>query len=803
MIHSLLPVDIQKKFDFESYISFPEIGFDTIEFDSRDISSIQNTLFVCLKGQKSDGHQYISQLIALGVKSFLISDRSFASQKANFYICNDTLLGFQKIAEHTRKDYKNEVIAITGSNGKTIVKEWLGQLLSTELNVCKSPKSFNSQIGVPYSVSRLKNQDCAIFETGISKAQEMNALEKIIQPTIGIFTNLGDAHNEGFTSLEAKLKEKVSLFRGSKKIIYCSDQDMVNKYISQKFSSEKRVSWGVDGKYKLSYSSKKNNTVISVNKYVFETSLVDNASLENASHCIVASLELGLSFATIQYGLSLLKSVDMRFEIKEGAAGNLILNDSYNNDLAGLKMVLDLAKKLNHSKSMILMASDFLHQDIHNQEWKKERDNLLLSAGLDQIFWVGEINQQPKGIKNISYFSKTEHLLAYLDCTKFVDTFFIIKGARQFKFEQLVLSLETKQHITRVEVNLSRLTQNYNYYKSLLLPKTKIMVMVKAFAYGTGIVEVAKLLEINKVDYLAVAYVDEGVLLRQNGISKPIMVMNVLLEDAEKLEKYTLEPEIYSLEQLRFFVQKTKNLKYHLKLDTGMHRLGFDKNTMPALIDFLNQNKDLEIQSILTHLAASDEVTHDDYTHKQLDTFQRYASEIEKTVGKTSLKHALNSAGIERFTKHQFDMVRLGIGIYGFGVKKPQELKQVICLKTHISQIRNLETHETVGYGRKGKLKKNSVIATIPIGYADGYDRRFSNGIGSVLIHGKEAKVIGNVCMDMTMIDVTDLNCQAGDEVIIYNDELTADVQAKKIGTISYELLTHLSERVRRIFFFE
>ena len=628
----------------------------------------------------------------------------------------------------------------------------------------------------------------------------MTALENIIQPKIGVFTNIGDAHSEGFDSLDQKIEEKFILFKNCEKIIYSSDQELIDQKMKATFAPHQLISWGKKGNYKVEYTSKENATQIKVNELVFETNLIDKASLENATHAIVSALELGLSVSSIQYGLSLLKSVDMRFELKEGARNNIILNDSYNNDLAGLKMTLDLAKKINLNQKMILLVSDFVHQDLEHGELKKELKQIIDSSDLSQIFWVGNSAQVDN---KTTCFASTKELANYIQSQNFSDTFFIVKGARQFEFEQLIDVLELKQHITRVEVNLSRLIQNYNYYKSLLKPQTKIMVMVKAFAYGTGIVEVAKLLEINQVDYLAVAYADEGVLLRNNGITKPIMVMNVMLEDYEHLVQYNLEPEIYSLEQLTYFSQKTNVLHYHIKLDTGMHRLGFDASNIDALVEFLGENKNIKVQSILTHLAATDEAIHDEYTKSQLSKFEAFCTKIEAQLSNKPLRHALNSAGIERFTDQQYDMVRLGIGIYGFGVKKDTPLKQVITLKTHISQIRSLDASETIGYGRKGKISRDSKIATIPIGYADGYDRRFSNGLGSVLINGHEAKVIGNVCMDMTMIDVTDIDCKAGDEVIVYNDVLTADKQATKIGTISYELLTHLSERVRRIFFFE
>lgn len=804
MIHQIFAEEVHKKLGFEAFISISKQSFDTIEFDSRDITHPEKTLFLCLKGQKSDGHAYIKSLIDLGVKSFLISDASYVNNQANFFLCEDTVVGFQALAQEIRKSFtKNNVIAITGSNGKTIVKEWLGQILSVRWNICKSPKSFNSQIGVPYSVSKLSNHDGAIFETGISQKGEMQALAETIQPNIVIFTNIGDAHSEGFENITQKIEEKALLGAEASSIIYCKEHTQIATILEQKYPKDKLISWGEDADFKVAYKTEDQKTIVKINEHTFQTLLVDKASLENATHCIVTSLVLGLDPKVIQFGLSLLKAVDMRFELKEGADNNMLLNDSYNNDLAGLKMTLDLAKKLNRNAKMVLLFSEFVHQDLIDETRDRELLFLLQNSNLEHVYWVGKSNAVTDKVTNCTCFAETKELAVFLQKNKLKDTFFVIKGARQFEFEQLVDVLELKQHITRVEVNLSSLIQNYNYYKSLLKPQTKIMVMVKAFAYGTGIVEVSKLLEMNQVDYLAVAYADEGVLLRQNGITKPIMVMNVVSDDLEHLLEYKLEPEIFSLEQLTYFTQKTTDLSYHLKLDTGMHRLGFDDDNLETLLQFLEQNPTLKVLSILSHLAATDEAQHDEYTYLQLQKFESYSQAIQKALGYKVNRHILNSAGIERFTDYQYDMVRLGIGVYGFGVKEAKSLKQVISLKTHISQTRKLVATETVGYGRKGKLTRDSIIATIPIGYADGYDRRFSNGVGSVLIHGKEAKVIGNVCMDMTMIDVTDIDCKAGDEVIVYNEVLSADSQAKKIGTISYELLTHLSERVRRIFYFD
>jgi Alr-MurF fusion protein len=800
VISKIFAAQLQNINSLSLHFGVTDTGFELIEFDSRDISVPTETLFVCLVGQKTNGHLYIDELIEKGVKYFLISDKKYISKKGNFILCPDTLQGFQTLAGLNRKQFNNNVIAITGSNGKTIVKEWLSQLLSTRFKVCKSPLSYNSQIGVPYSVAKLKDQELGLFEVGVSKLGEMQNLQSIVEPNIGIFTTIGDAHSEGFESIAQKIEEKLILFKNVHKLVYCNQQANLSAKIEQYLAPERRLSWGKKADIDVVWDTTDQRTKITIDRDLFEVDFIDEASLQNVTHAIVTALYLGVSSQQIQYGLSLLRNVDMRFEIKEGQNGNLLLNDSYNNDLSGLKMTLDLAKKMNKNQPMVLLASDFLDQNTSTTDWQKELKQVIASSNLSEICWVGK--QAPQ-LSKISHFAATKELAIYLEEKKHQNTFFIIKGARPFNFEQLVDGLEVKQHITRVEVNLSRLVQNYNYYKSTLTPTTKIMVMVKAFAYGTGIVEVAKLLEMNGVDYLAVAYTDEGILLRQSGVKTPIMVMNVLTEDLDNLVKYKLEPEIFALHQLAFFYAKTSQLTYHLKLDTGMHRLGFDKNTINELYAYLQENKGVKVQSILTHLASADSQTDDGYTQKQLTVFENYSTEIEKILGYKTLKHALNSAGITRFSHAQYNMVRLGIGIYGFGVMPNSPLKQVISLKTHVSQLRKLTKSETIGYNRKGKLTRDSIIATIPIGYADGFDRRFSNGVGEVLINGKLAPVVGNVCMDMTMIDVTDVHCKEGDEVIIYSDLLPVDRQAQKIGTISYELLTHLSERVRRIFYFE
>lgn len=803
MIHQLFPKDIRNLSNTESSVFYADQGIQYIEFDSRDVNNTPQTLFVCVVGQKVDGHDYIDELIEIGIRNFLISNESYKSDKANFYLCKDTVSAFQKIAQGIREKFKHPVIAITGSNGKTIIKEWLGQLMSMKYTVCKSPKSYNSQLGVPYSVSKLTTQDFAIFEAGISQANEMTNLQKIIQPNIGIFTNIGDAHSEGFDSRGKKIEEKLELFQNSEKIIYCSDQLEIDEIIKNRFDADKLVSWGRKGRYRVTVNVGSEHSFIYVNEEKFKVNFVDEASIENSCHCIVSALEVGMLPQNIRYGLELLSQVEMRLEIKEGANNNLLLNDSYNNDLAGLKMTLDLAKKLEASKDKVLIVSDFLNQKENNGSFKKELEQIIDQSQVREIIWVGKSNNGLTLSMPLKQFDDARAVVEYLETKNYRDQFFILKGARQYQFEQIADVLEQKQHRTRIEVNLSQLIQNLGYYKSLLKPRTKVMAMVKAFAYGTGIIEVSKLLEMNQIDYLTVAYTDEGVFLRENGIKTPIMVMNVTKDDLDNLLNFDLEPEVYSLSQFEYFVNKSDKLKYHLKLDTGMHRLGFEEKNLNDLLTFIDSNKQIKIESVFTHLASAGREGDDKFTNSQFSKFEKMAEKIETVYKSDLIKHVLNSSGIERFTEYQFDMVRLGIGLYGFGTSNDAKTKQVLSLKTNISQIKELDASESVGYNRTGTSTKDFRIATIPVGYADGYDRRFSNGKGAMLINGLLAPVIGNVCMDMTMVDVTEISCREGDEVIVYGKDINIEIQAKKIGTISYELLTHLSERVRRIFYFE
>lgn len=807
MISSLLPIQVQNIDTIACHIQSYDWPIQSLEFDSRNITNPEKTLFIALKGEKTDGHQYITALAKLGVKNFLVSDEIHITAQANFYVVKDTLFGFQEIAKYIREQFKNPVIGITGSNGKTVVKEWLAQLLSIKYNVCKSPLSYNSQVGVPYSVSKLKNQDLGIFECGISTCGEMNTLQPIVAPDFGIFTCLGDAHQVGFESIAQKGEEKLHLFRSAKKIIYRAEHHLIESLLQNHFSASQLISWGKEGQYKVAIQTEE-QTELRINRQKYHLQFTDEASIENCCHAIVMALEYGLSPSEIQYGLDLLRPVSMRLEIKEGINGNTILNDSYNNDLTGLQMAIDQAQKMSAGQPIHLLLSDLIYKGDYSPEFTQEIATLIQSAKPSTLLLVGDQSQKLLNAsslpKNTKHFNTTENLIDYLKSHTDRNQFYLVKGARQFGFEQVIDLLEQKQHSTRIEVNLSTLLTNLNYFKKQLKPSTKLMVMVKAFAYGMGMVEISKLLEINKVDYLAVAYTDEGVELRKSGILLPIMVMNPTSEDLQNLVDFNLEPQLFKISQLTSLLAKSPELPIHLKLDTGMHRLGFDHSTFEELLHFLQKHPETNVRSVLSHLAGADEPQHDDYTRQQIADFKDKSSQIEQVIHKKVIRHILNSAGIQRFGSEQFDMVRLGIGMYGFGIQKNHPvLRQAIVLKTNISQLRKLGTQETVGYGRKGKLSQPTTIATLPIGYADGFDRRLSQGVGRVIINGQQAPVVGNVCMDMTMVDVTGIECREADEVVIFSPEYPLDQLAERIGTISYELLTHLSERVRRVYVFE
>ncbi len=794
-----------------------------ISIDSRQVLHPQQNLFVALKGAKADGISFVPELLNLGVSYFLVDDQTSIPSswldRGYFIQVKDTRIALQSLATYQRVQFTKPVVGITGSNGKTIVKEWLGQVLSQQFAVAKSPKSYNSQVGVPLSIFGIQSyHQVALLEAGVSKTGDMDTLAKMIQPGLGIFTNIGSAHEEGFPDIKEKIAEKLKLFAGVNFLLYCKDHDLLAQEIEQQLPTEKRISWSkkAGAEYLVSWKNQETHSRIVVMKsdgqtFTFQVPFTDQASLENVTHVILASLSLGQEVKSIQEGLSHLMPVDMRLTLKPGLNDSLLIDDTYNNDLAGLKVALEFLSQQRPKRSKILIISDLLQQGLPEKVYKEVAD-LIQSYGIDQVIGVGTQIQHLETLlgKGVRTFSNTEQLLLELQPEQFQNDLILITGAREYTFERVVNRLQQRIHGTTLEINLNALTHNFNFYKRQLAPSTRVMVMVKAFAYGGGAAEIANHLQTLGADYLAVAYTDEGVSLRKQGIQLPIMVLNPVEESFDLLSQYQLEPVVFSPEffrKLGAYVQhQSLQLSIHLDLDTGMNRLGFEQEQLVELTDLIQQYPQLQLASVYTHLVGADEEVHDDFSLHQLQQFQEMSESICSILSYKPLRHALNSAGIVRYPDFQLDMVRLGIGLYGVEVtgKHDRSLKAVSTLKTTISQVKTLAAGATVGYSRKGSLPEGGRIATLALGYADGYDRRFSQGKGYVLIDSKKAPVIGNVCMDMVMVDVSAIpGVKAGDEAIVYGEEISLKELADCIGTIPYELLTNISGRVKRVYYLD
>ena len=798
-------------------IGKPDLEITSISLDSRKLTR-KDQLFIAIDGKHHDGHQYIPELIKKGVTSFVVEKNiKLQNNNVTFILVENALDALQKIAVDYRKKFNFPVIGITGSNGKTIVKEWLSQLfiLAGKI-IVKSPKSYNSQTGVPLSILMTnQNEDLGVFEAGISTTGEMSKLKSIISPDTVIFTNLGTAHSEGFKNDKEKLVEKLILAQSADKLVIRKNHYPVIDELLKKQEHQNLISWSTSQNtsvnYQVLFKTGASSTTILINELGYKVNFSDAASLENITHCIVAGLEHGIETEIIQLWCDTLSPLKMRLEVKDGIQNCKIINDAYNNDLNGLEVAFDFLKQQNFNLKKTLIISDIYQSGLEDKILYCEVAQKVTEREFDKIIAIGpkiSANASVFNNTNISFYTSTDDFLDTYDFSQFEKETILLKGARIFRFEKIAKQLERKIHRTTVEVNLSALEHNLNYYREQLNPSTKIMVMVKAFAYGTGDVEVAQLLEHHKVDYLAVAYIDEGIQLRKKGINLPIMVMNTSVSDLKELLQYRLEPEVFSMSQLTALVGKLGNdpICIHIKLDTGMHRLGFVEDEVVALANYLKKLPSVTVSSVFSHLSGSDSEEFDDFTRKQIAHFEKSCKIIKDKTGKSFQKHILNSAGIQRFPHHQFDMVRLGIGLYGISpvAALQEQLKTVITLKTVVSQIKEVKKGDTIGYSRKGKAITAMKIATIAIGYADGFRREFSNGIGKVIIHGKLAPVIGNVCMDMTMVDITHIpNVKDGDEVIIYSSLLSLTKQATNINTIPYELLTGIGQRVPRIYYLE
>lgn len=793
--------------------------------DSRKIVHAETSLFFAIKGERHDGHKFIPELIVQGVRNFVVSDFSenYSAFHANFVIVKDALAAMQDLAAYHRQRFHIPVIGITGSNGKTIVKEWLYQLLRGDKNIVRSPKSFNSQVGVPLSVW-LMNDDhqLALIEAGISRPGEMEKLQHIIRPTIGLFTNIGTAHDENFSGLQQKVEEKLKLFQNIETLIYCRDYTIIHETVQRTLFDHEKVrffTWSKKSKADLQIGRISKGTDESEIQAVYRNSFVkikipftDDASVENAIHCWAILLEMGYEQEVIRERMQFLSPVAMRLEMKNGINNTSVINDSYNSDIGSLTIALDFLNQQKQHTTRTIILSDILQSGRNEENLYREVAQLLTAKGVDKMVGIGDAITRQQHLFNLpkKFFATTEDFLKECSPSDFREETILLKGARPFGFEKISKMLQQKAHETVLEINLNALIHNLNYYRSRIRPTTKIMAMVKAMSYGSGSFEIANILQFHHVDYLAVAYTDEGVDLRKAGITLPIMVMNPEVQSFEAMIRFKLEPEIYNfrlLNQLNEVLRKHDGdpFRIHVKLDTGMHRLGFEEPDLNELVVRLRNNKNIHVQSVFSHLAGSDETEHDGFTRLQLERFTRMSKAIQDEFEYPILRHILNSSGILRFSEAQFEMVRLGIGLYGFAStsQEQQHLEHVATLKTTISQIKNVPANETIGYSRKGILKRDSIIATVAIGYADGISRRLSNGVGKMLVNGKLAPIVGNVCMDMCMLDITDIPAREGDEVIVFGPELSVIEIANTLNTIPYEILAGISQRVKRIYFQE
>jgi len=787
-------------------------------YDTRKINDSAHSLFFALKGKK-DGHTFIEQAYQAGIRNFVIEANKVATEAyadANFLVVDDTLNSLQLLSQHHRQQFQIPVIAITGSNGKTVVKEWLNQLLNPDFNIVRSPKSYNSQIGVALSLWQINEENTlAIIEAGISKAGEMERLQEMIRPTIGVLTNIGPAHNEGFLNIEEKISEKLKLFKDAEKLIYSP------RYIPKSLAIPEKPSlftWDNEGPVDLKVNKKEINgellKIFAEHQGVemsIEIPFSDEASIENAIICWSVLLSMNYAQEIIQKRMRNLVAVEMRLELKNGINNCSIIDDSYSCDIASLVIALNFLQQQNQHAKRVLILSNIPGAAKDSEATYQTVSSLIKRNSIDRFIGIGkDISSFSNLFPDTSlFFHSTDEFISALPEIDFHDETILLKGARVFSFEKISKLLTLKTHDTSLEINLNALEHNLNYYKGKLGNQTKLMVMVKAFSYGSGSFEIANLLQFNQVDYLAVAYPDEGITLRMSGIKLPIMVMSPDTSSFEAMIDNDLEPEIFTIDNLNYLIRllNTRGITgypVHIKVETGMHRLGFDTDSFDELFQVLSSSKEVKVASIFSHLAASGIPEHDDFTREQISKLQAFSTSLKEILPYDFLTHLSNTAAIERWPEARFDMVRLGIGLYGIGsVKEGSLLEPVATLRTRISQIKELTGQDTVGYNRKGVLKHGGTIATVKIGYADGYNRRFGNGIGQMLIHGKLVPTVGDICMDMCMVDVTGLPVKVGDEVIVFGSKPGIEKIADDIGTIPYEIMTGISQRVKRIYFYE
>ena len=788
--------------------------------DSRSLCFPEQTLFFALRTKRNDGHKYIEELYRRGVRSFVVeqvpANREADYPDANFLKVPSPLAALQRLAERHRDEFDIPVVGITGSNGKTWVKEWLYQLLMPSMRTIRSPRSFNSQIGVPLSVWLLNEQTkVALFEAGISEPGEMLSLHDIIQPTIGVFTSLGSAHQENFRSMDEKCMEKLQLFRDTQAVVYPSDDDTVSRCVRRSQYQGERIGWSRFSEKAPMFVKVEDNHISYIYKGVegsYDIPFSDEASIENSITCATVALYLGLSPEEIAERMAQLEPIAMRLEVKEGQHGLTLINDSYNSDINSLDIALDFMNRRPElkGKDKTLILSDIYQSGESPAELYSEVSELLQKRGIDRFIGIGpEISAQASriAVEKKWFFTTVDEFLKSPLFHSLQDQILLLKGARSFGFEHITELLEQKVHETILEVDLNAVVDNLNHYRSFMKPDTKMVCMIKADAYGAGAVEIAKTLQDHRVDYLAVAVADEGVTLRKAGITQNIIVMNPEMSSFKTLFDYDLEPEVYSFRLMDALISAARKQgitgwPVHMKLDTGMHRLGFDpEHDMDELIDRLKHQQAIIPRSVFSHFVGSDSDDFDTFSAHQFQLFDEASRKLQAAFQHKILRHMDNSAGIEHFPERQMDMCRLGIGLYGVDPRTNKMLSTVSTLKTTILQMRKVKAGDSVGYSRKTVLERDSVIAAIPIGYADGLNRHLGNRHGYCLVNGQKAPYVGNICMDVAMIDVTDIECHEGDSVEIFGKNLPVTVLSDTIDTIPYEVLTGVSNRVKRIYY--
>ncbi len=791
--------------------------------DSRHFQARKGSVFFAISGLQHNGHRYLKDAYQKGIRNFVISQPEFLSDlpDSNVFEVSDTLAALQNLAAAHRSRFIYPVIGVTGSNGKTIVKEWLAQLLGDQYNIVRSPKSYNSQIGVPLSVWRMQStHTLGIIEAGISLPGEMDKLEKVIRPTIGIFTNIGPAHQENFADLHQKTVEKLHLFAKAEVLIYCKDQKIVHEEATRLFGENqtKLLSWSKTTSADLAISrEKKSATATKLGgtfqniQRIIEIPFTDAASVENACHCWLTLLYLGLCDDDISRRMKSLIPVAMRLEQLSGINGCVIVNDVYNSDFASLEIALEHLQKHRKNKKSVIILSDILQSGESPEVLYGRVSDLIRYAGVDRFIGIGPDLRAQAGLFEktpSTFYPNTEAFLDVFRKDHFREENILIKGARPFAFERISERLEEKTHETILHIDLTRMKSNLNFVRSQLEANTRLMVMVKAFAYGSGSYEIARFLELNRADYLAVAYADEGVELRQSGIELPILVLNPEISSYDAMIRYRLEPQIFSFRTLHLFLEAVGKSAFegeypvHIKINTGMNRLGFNPDEMTLLAERLNETDRLHVVSVFSHLAASENPDFDGPTTRQIEIFRKLTSYLGEQLSYSFLRHILNSNGILRHPEAQFDMVRLGIALHGLSsdVNSQKRLEPVSRLTSTISQLREIKRGESVGYSPKKTYAASARIAILPVGYADGLPRFLGNGAGKVWIAGKRAPFAGNICMDMCMVDVTGIDCAEGDEVEIFGDNLSIVELANDLQTIPYEILTNISQRVKRVF---